>query len=267
MEYHSPTFPFGFFVCLVGFWSGCCLPHCSSSRGAVILNHHHCLFFINAFSLPWENAKSHQIRKTLANGEPLNRWERSNGNSLGGSLEVFQPHSASPKAISPLALTFVVGCCFKATAQLGGGMEIQQVKMPQSLLLARFQCFSFKIFLNVLDFKPNTSAKQIWPRSYWFSTSVLCHLKAEIFIRKSKLQVNISSSSVSTNDSRKSSPSPAISCKWGDTQQRFWRDHMTRFACREAPLAAKSVLTTQGETLGGPGSCPGKRSQGYDPEK
>ena len=68
-------------------------------------------------------------------------------------------------------------------------MEIQQVKMPQSLLLARFQCFSFKIFLNVLDFKPSTSARQIWPRSYWFSTSVLCHLNAEIFIRKSKLPI------------------------------------------------------------------------------
>ena len=153
--------------------------------------------------------------------------------------------------------------------QRGGkvSIEIGQVKMPQSLLLARFQCFSFKIFLNVLDFKPSTSARQIWPRSYWFSTSVLCHLNAEIFIRKSKLQVNISNSSVSTNNSHKSSPSSATSCKRADTQQRFWRDHMTRCVYREAPLAAKSVLPTQGETLGGSGSCPGKRCQGYDPEK
>ena len=42
---------------------------------------------------------------------------------------------------------------------------------------------------------------------------------------------------------------------------------MTRFVRREAPLAAKSILPTQGETLGGSGSCPDKRWQGYDPEK
>ena len=67
-------------------------------------------------------------------------------------------------------------------------MEIWQVKMPQSLLLARFQCFSFKIFLNVLDFKPSTSASQIWPRGYWFATSVLCHLNAETFIEKERVK-------------------------------------------------------------------------------
>ena len=88
MEISVSNFPFWVFVCLF-----VCLlisllfaPLLSLSRGAVKLNHHHCLFFINAFSLPWKSAKSHQINKTLANGEPLDRWKRSNDNSLGMGL-------------------------------------------------------------------------------------------------------------------------------------------------------------------------------------
>lgn len=128
-KYHSPTFPFGFFVCL--FFDQ--LVVCST---AIIISGR--LFFINAFSLPCESAKSHQIKKTLANGEPLDRWNWSNDNSLGmGLWKCSNPILPPPKAIiSLLAFTFVVGCCFpRLLHSWEGGRKYDKLKCHKACCL------------------------------------------------------------------------------------------------------------------------------------
>lgn len=77
---------------------------------------------------------------------------------------------------------------------------MQQVKMPK-LAASTIPMLLLQIFLNVLDFKPNTSAKQRYsPGAIDFPIYPMPS-KGRNLYRKSKLQANISNSSVSTNDS------------------------------------------------------------------